>query len=159
LQYIVAMSWASIAKTAQEPPKQLAVDSKPESSVVVVDANAIINGLRVERLGERVVTTTSVLKEIRDQKSRYGFESERASGSESGRRFLGSFPFFSPPPPSPAYFMNTLRINFLLLFNCRAFLQTLPFGIETLEPSEESIKAVRKFATATGDSYSLSGMI
>lgn len=40
--------------------------------------------------------------------------------------------------------------------NSRAFFDTLPFGVDVLEPSEEALAAVRKFAIGTGDIYSLS---
>lgn len=36
------------------------------------------------------------------------------------------------------------------------YIQTLPFPIETAEPSEDAVKAVLKFARATGDIHSLS---
>jgi RNA-binding protein NOB1 len=63
-----------------------------QDKVAVVDANAIINGIRVDSLAARLVTVPEVLDEIRDKQS-------------------------------------------------RQFLATLPFGVETKEPSEESIKA------------------
>ncbi|GIL43838.1 hypothetical protein Vafri_1437 [Volvox africanus] len=40
----------------------------------------------------------------------------------------------------------------------RAFLSTLPFSLDVREPSDESIKAVQRFARETGDIHSLSAV-
>lgn len=77
--------------------------------MVVVDANAVIAGVPLDRLGQSACTVPEVLREVRDSASRHR-------------------------------------------------LQTLPFGIDTREPSEESIKAVARFARATGDLATLSAV-
>ncbi|CAG9466552.1 unnamed protein product [Pedinophyceae sp. YPF-701] len=100
-------SWANVAKQSAPDPSvpSPATASRPTA---VVDANTIINAVKLEQLGERIVTVKSVLEEVRDKQS-------------------------------------------------RQFLQMLPFDIEVLDPSEDAMIATRKFATATGDSFSLSG--
>ena len=66
-------TWASVAghQPAQPAgvPQETAADQQP-STTAVVDANAIIAGLRLERLAEEIVTIAEVLKEIRDKQSR-----------------------------------------------------------------------------------------
>ena len=51
------------------------VASAPQVEVgktkVVVDANAIVKGLRLERLAEEAVTIPEVLKEIKDKQARH----------------------------------------------------------------------------------------
>lgn len=69
------VSWASVAgKEASEPPpdKQpsVAVTDVQHTSTAVVDANAIIQGMSLERLADQALTIPEVLQEIRDQRSR-----------------------------------------------------------------------------------------
>jgi|LauGreDrversion4_1035100.scaffolds.fasta_scaffold148854_1 hypothetical protein len=87
-------SWASVLKAPQNPAADVAPPTTAEGpkSIAIVDANAIINGLRLEHLASSFVTIPEVLDEIRDKQS-------------------------------------------------RQFLATLPFPIETREPSDESVKA------------------
>ena len=64
-------TWAGIAGHDRPPaasPQQQATADQP--STAVVDANAIIAGLRLDRVAEQVVTIAEVLKEIRDKQSR-----------------------------------------------------------------------------------------
>ncbi len=71
-------TWASIAGHQPAQPagvSQVAVADQQPSTVAVVDANAIIAGLRLERLAEQVMTIAEVLKEIRDKQSREYLES------------------------------------------------------------------------------------
>lgn len=68
-------SWASVAKAAQGPAAPAALaptldTSQKEMRVVVVDANAIINGVRLEGVADKAVTIQEVLEEIRDKQSR-----------------------------------------------------------------------------------------
>ncbi len=84
-------SWAAIAGAASKP-KAAAVPTVPEGVTVVVDANAIISGMQLDRLGDTAVTIPSVLAEIKDAASRQR-------------------------------------------------LATLPLGISTMQPNEESINA------------------
>lgn len=89
------MNWASVAKTEPKVEPQAAPVQEQDAnqpSVVVVDANAIISGMRFDRMAESAVTIPEVLEEIRDK-------------------------------------------------NSRQFLSTLPFGIDTRQPTEESLKA------------------
>lgn len=69
------VSWANVAgKEAAPPPvdKQpsVAVSEVQTTSTAVVDANAIIAGMHLERLADQAVTISEVLQEIRDQRSR-----------------------------------------------------------------------------------------
>lgn len=69
------MSWASIAKTQ---PKAAAAASSSSDGVtaraglklLVVDANAIIDGVKLEGIADRAVTIQEVLDEIKDKQSR-----------------------------------------------------------------------------------------
>ena len=74
---------------------------------VVVDTNAIVKGLRLERLAEECVTIPEVLREIKDKQARHT-------------------------------------------------LANLPFELKVVDPDDESIKAVRRFARLTGDLGALS---
>ena len=86
-------SWAAVAKAAVEPAPFVAppAASSEGLSVVVVDANAIISGVRLEGIADRAITIPEVLAEVRDKQS-------------------------------------------------RAYLASLPFGIEACEPDELSVK-------------------
>lgn len=101
-------SWAAVASAASKP-KAAAVTTVPEGITAVVDANAIISGMQLDRLGDTAVTIPAVLAEIRDAASRQR-------------------------------------------------LATLPLGITTMEPSEESLAAVTRFARLTGDVGTLSSV-
>lgn len=120
-------SWAAVASAASKP-KAAAVTTIPEGITAVVDANAIIGGMQLDRLGDTAVTIPAVLAEIRDAASRQR-------------------------------------------------LATLPLGITTMEPDEESISAgtwhtvfamwattsrrtrpVTRFARLTGDIGTLSSV-
>jgi RNA-binding protein NOB1 len=65
------MAWAAMA--ARKAPASASAPAAADLtgvSVLVVDANALINGVRLEGVAERVVTTAEVLDEIRDAKTR-----------------------------------------------------------------------------------------
>jgi RNA-binding protein NOB1 len=69
------MSWASIAKT--EPKAAAAANSSSGAltaraglQLLVVDANAIIDGVKLEGIADRAVTIQEVLDEIKDKQSR-----------------------------------------------------------------------------------------
>lgn len=66
------MSWATIAKLtpAAAPVAAAPVDAGAPKRTAVVDANAIISGLRLEGVAERFVTIGEVLREVRDKQSR-----------------------------------------------------------------------------------------
>jgi RNA-binding protein NOB1 len=67
------MSWASIAKTqpkASADSSSVALTAKDGLKLLVVDANAIIDGVRLEGIADRAVTIQEVLDEIRDKQSR-----------------------------------------------------------------------------------------
>lgn len=103
-------SWAAIAKSPAVAAAPILDDDEQKLRIAVLDANALITGeglLNLLRFADKAVTTSEVLKEVRDKKSRQAMAS-------------------------------------------------LPFSIETREPSDESTKAVTKFARATGDLHSLS---
>jgi RNA-binding protein NOB1 len=86
-------SWAAMAaRKAPAAPAAPAVADLTGVSVLVVDANALINGVRLEGVAERVVTTQEVLDELRDART-------------------------------------------------RAFVASLPYEIQVMEPTEESCKA------------------
>jgi RNA-binding protein NOB1 len=72
--YVAGMSWAAIAQTAPPPtqaPLAPALDvTQKDLRVVVVDANAIISGIRLEGVADKAVTIPEVLQEIRDKQSR-----------------------------------------------------------------------------------------
>ncbi|EFJ43518.1 hypothetical protein VOLCADRAFT_119051, partial [Volvox carteri f. nagariensis] len=104
------MSWAAVAKSATAPaaPTEAPPPSATER-IAVIDANAIISGLRLELLADRLCTIPEVIAEVRDKQS-------------------------------------------------RTFLSTLPFSLDIREPSDESIRAVQRFARETGDIHSLSSV-
>ena len=52
--------WAQIAGGGAAAPKQEIVTTSEAKSTCVVDANAIIAGIRVENLGERIATVPEV---------------------------------------------------------------------------------------------------
>lgn len=65
-------SWASIAKTTAQPavaPQDLTASTQG-LRLLVVDANAIIGGVRLEGIADRAVTIQEVYDEIRDKHSR-----------------------------------------------------------------------------------------
>lgn len=71
------MSWASVVKTSEPRTEDVACGSsrtKQCASEVVVDTNALIRGVQLERIAERAVTVREVLGEVRDQKSREWLE-------------------------------------------------------------------------------------
>eukprot|EP00873_Tetraselmis_striata_P011824 jgi/Tetstr1/432088/TSEL_021559.t1 len=101
-------SWAAIAsKDAEASPIQTINWKEDKPATAVVDANAIISGLRLPGGVQRAVTIQDVMGEIRDKKS-------------------------------------------------REWLQRLPYKLEIMDPSEDSIKAVTAFARMTGDLRNLS---
>ena len=65
-------TWAGIAGHDAAPPAKPPQDqaTADQRSTAVVDANAIIAGLQLERISEQVVTIAEVLREIRDKQSR-----------------------------------------------------------------------------------------
>lgn len=66
-------SWASIAKTQPKPSadsSSVALTAKEGLKLLVVDANAIIDGVKLEGIADRAVTIQEVLDEIRDKQSR-----------------------------------------------------------------------------------------
>ena len=64
-------TWAGVAsKDAPAPVAVPDASAAAQPSTAVVDANAIIAGLRLDRIAEQAVTIQEVLKEIRDKKSR-----------------------------------------------------------------------------------------
>jgi rRNA maturation endonuclease Nob1 len=63
-------SWAAIAKAAPAPEPEPKEDDSKDAKIAVVDANAIINGLRLESIADKAVTIQEVLNEIRDKQSR-----------------------------------------------------------------------------------------
>lgn len=71
------MSWASVAK---KEPQLAAVQETAEPSVrqqsttAVIDANAIIAGMRMDGIADQVCTIPEVLQEIKDKKSRENLE-------------------------------------------------------------------------------------
>eukprot|EP00878_Enallax_costatus_P024725 GHUV01026408.1.p1 GENE.GHUV01026408.1~~GHUV01026408.1.p1 ORF type:complete len:101 (+),score=13.04 GHUV01026408.1:871-1173(+) len=65
-------SWASIAKAtvrATVPPQDLTASTEG-LRLLVVDANAIIGGIRPDGIADRAVTIQEVYDEIRDKQSR-----------------------------------------------------------------------------------------
>ena len=87
------VSWASVAK--KEPPRSGAAPLEAigqDEPVAVLDANAIIGGLSVQRALDRLVTIPEALQEVRDKQSREALEA-------------------------------------------------LPFRVELMEPSEDSVRA------------------
>ncbi len=86
-------SWAHVAGL-DAPPRQAARTPDSDNSTkstAVVDTNAIVAGLQLHALAERIVTTADVLTEVRDARS---------------REFLASLPFgletLEPAPQSLA---------------------------------------------------------
>eukprot|EP00798_Chlamydomonas_sp_ICE-L_P002831 gene2831-17779_t len=101
--------WANVLKADAPLPT---LDDKDDTGnekerILVVDANAIISGIPLDRVGDRFFTIADVLHEIRDKKS-------------------------------------------------RTYLSTLPYGIQTQEPTEDSVNRVLRFARETGDIHALS---
>jgi RNA-binding protein NOB1 len=73
-------SWAAIAAKATQPTVSVQdlTRSTENLRVLVVDANAIIGGVRLDGIADRAVTVQEVLEEVRDKQS---------------RQFLASLPF------------------------------------------------------------------
>jgi RNA-binding protein NOB1 len=67
-------SWAAIAKAAPALAPEAPEDENKDATIAVVDANAIINGLRLESIADKAVTIQEVLAEIRDKQSRQFLE-------------------------------------------------------------------------------------
>jgi RNA-binding protein NOB1 len=65
-------SWASIAKASPQPvvAAQDLTSSTDNLRLLVVDANAIIGGIKLEGIADRAVTIQEVFDEIRDKQSR-----------------------------------------------------------------------------------------
>ena len=64
-------TWASVAgKDAPAPSAVPDATAAAQPSTAVVDANAIIAGLRLDCIAEQAVTIQEVLKEVRDKRSR-----------------------------------------------------------------------------------------
>jgi hypothetical protein len=70
-------SWAAIAAKATQPTVSVQ-DLTRSTENLVVDANAIIGGVRLDGIADRAVTVQEVLDEVRDKQS---------------RQFLASLPF------------------------------------------------------------------
>lgn len=67
------MNWASIVKSSpakEEKNGRDALQPPRARSEVIVDTNALIRGVHLERFACRAVTVEEVLGEIRDKKSR-----------------------------------------------------------------------------------------
>lgn len=67
------MSWASIACKTAKPSSDsssVALTAKEGLKLLVVDANAIIDGVKLEGIADKAVTIQEVLDEIRDKQSR-----------------------------------------------------------------------------------------
>lgn len=64
--------WANVVKAGAPPsaPTQAIFTSAEGCKVVIVDANAIINGIRLEGIADKAVTIQEVLDEVRDKQSR-----------------------------------------------------------------------------------------
>ena len=64
-------SWAAIARTdASAPAAAVRRSEAADISVAVVDTNAIISGLQLDRVADIAVTIPEVLNEIRDKQAR-----------------------------------------------------------------------------------------
>lgn len=64
-------SWAAIAKIDSHELKQAVQRSDAlDISVAVVDTNAIISGLQLDRIADTAVTIPEVFTEIRDKQAR-----------------------------------------------------------------------------------------
>ncbi len=63
-------SWANVLKAPSAPVAEAPPPSGDPTTIAVVDANAIINGVRVERIATTVMTIPEVLEEIKDKQSR-----------------------------------------------------------------------------------------
>lgn len=64
-------SWASIAKASPQPVAAAQDLASTENlRLLVVDANAIIGGIKLEGVADRAVTIQEVVDEIRDKQSR-----------------------------------------------------------------------------------------
>jgi hypothetical protein len=110
--------WANVVKQAKAPaaPGQALFTSAEGCKVVIVDANAIINGIRLEGIADKAVTIQEVLAEVRDKQSRQFLaslaikieiaepseESIKAGALARRRRPAGLPPLsrVSQPPPS-----------------------------------------------------------
>ena len=128
-------SWASIAKAAPQPvvPVTELASSTDNLRVVVVDANAIINGIRLENVADRAVTIQEVLDEIRDKQS---------------RQFLATLPFgIDVSEPSEESLVAGMQAL------C-AFWSHVHFGGSLT--CVEVLTAVTRFARETGDVHALS---
>lgn len=67
------MSWAAVAKKEPEPAAAQQSAEAPAAqtnSTAVIDANAIIAGMRMDGFAQQLCTIPEVLQEIRDRKSR-----------------------------------------------------------------------------------------
>jgi len=67
------MSWASIAKAQPKPSagsSNEGLTAREGLRLLVVDANAIIDGVKLEGIADRALTIQEVLDEIRDKQSR-----------------------------------------------------------------------------------------
>jgi hypothetical protein len=65
-----ATALRAAAPEVEVDPADIFDGSVARPQVVVVDTNAIVKGMKLERLGDAAVTTQAVLDEIRDGKSR-----------------------------------------------------------------------------------------
>eukprot|EP00951_Prasinocladus_malaysianus_P017991 scaffold142716_cov52-Prasinocladus_malaysianus.AAC.1 len=139
-------SWASIAAKVggrSEPAEINWAEEQPR--VAVVDANAIISGLSLGGFADRAVTIQCAREVTR----------------------LHSAPW---QPFSTHIFVHLLALDSLTFAyaymqdvleeirdrKSRNFLQALPYRLDVLEPSAESVKTVTSFARMTGDFRSLS---
>ena len=67
----VMASWANVLKApAVTAIGVVAPPSDGPTNIAVIDANAIINGIRFEQMAGTIVTIPEVLEEIRDKQSR-----------------------------------------------------------------------------------------
>jgi hypothetical protein len=138
--------WANIVKAsapAPAPGPALFNSSDEACKVLIVDANAIINGQRLEPLADKFVTIQEVLDEVRDKQSRAFLASmavtiEVAEPTEEsvkagecfglskggrGRKLVSqkkpstaaaaAVLMLRPPPPPPAPLRNTVQFTTL----------------------------------------------
>lgn len=65
------MSWVAATKSVTAPAARVAAPApSADERIAVIDANAIISGLRLEDLADRFCTVPEVFAEVRDKQSR-----------------------------------------------------------------------------------------
>jgi hypothetical protein len=155
--------WANIVKQAPAPaaPDAAPFTSADGCKVVVVDANAIINGIRLEGIADKAVTIQDVLEEVRDKQSRLFLASlatrlEVADPSEESLKAGARAQGCGGPSCTRAWGQNAAGRRRRRRRRRRRPAAAVCCPLLSARASPRAASAVTRFARETGDIHALS---